>query len=223
MSLAQNLTKISSLLPASVKLVAVSKTQLVSTIQEAYQLGQRRFGENKVQELVSKHPLLPTDIEWHFIGHLQSNKVKLIIPFVSMIHSIDSLKLLIQVNQEAAKAGRVIDCLLEIHIASEESKFGLDFSDAKSLVESDTYRSMKNIILRGVMGMATFTDDITIVRNEFRTLHSCFESIKKDHFPTDERFSEISMGMSDDFNVAVEEGSTIVRIGTALFGSRIYQ
>ena len=223
MSVRHNLANFSALLPPTVNLVAVSKNQPVSDILEAYQCGQRRFGENKVQELLNKQPQLPEDIEWHFIGHLQTNKVKYIVPFISMIESIDSLKLLNEINGEAAKIKRVVDCLLEMFIATEESKFGLDLEEAKALFDSGEYRAMSNIRIRGLMGMATFTDDENRVRKEFQSLHHHFQLLKKEYFPDDPRFSELSMGMSDDYMIAVEEGSTIVRIGTALFGERKYR
>jgi PLP dependent protein len=220
MNIQHNLTDLLSNLPPAVKLVAVSKNQSESAILEAYQLGQFRFGENKVQEIVRKQAVLPGNIEWHFIGHLQTNKVRYIVPFVRLIHSIDSLKLLAEVNREATKINRVVDCLLEIHIAMEDSKFGLKIPDVYTLLESKDYRSMQNVRISGLMGMATFTDDLVQVRKEFRLLHEYFQQIKRDYFPDDPDFKEISMGMSDDYPIAVEEGSTIVRIGTAIFGER---
>lgn len=220
MSIPNNFASLNAILPPAVKLVAVSKNHPAGSITEAYNCGQRRFGENKVQELISKQKLLPSDIEWHFIGHLQTNKIRPIISFVKMIHSIDSIRLLSQVNKEAARIGRTVDCLLEMYIATEESKFGLDLAEARSLFESDEYKAMKNIRLCGVMGMATFTEDTVKVRSEFRSLKGYFEILKKDYFEGDPGFSEISMGMSDDFRIAVEEGSTMIRVGTTLFGSR---
>jgi PLP dependent protein len=220
MSIRQNLAVLTALFPLSVKLVAVSKTQPPEAIQEAYDNGQRRFGENKVQELLSKQPLLPDDIEWHFIGHLQTNKVKLIVPIVKLIHSIDSLRLLSAVNIEASKIGRVVDCLLEMHIATEDTKFGMDLDEARSLLGSPEYWFMRHIRITGLMGMATFTNDDSIVRKEFRKLHSCFQVLKEEFFRDNNSFAEISMGMSEDFRIAIEEGSTMVRIGTAIFGVR---
>ena len=220
MSIQQKLADLFSYLPPTVKLVAVSKNQPGSDILEAYQHGQRRFGENKVQELVSKQATLPADIEWHFIGHLQTNKIRYIIPFIRLIQSIDSLKLLVEVNKEAVRINRVVDCLLELHIATEETKFGFDFPEVRTLLESKDYRSMQNVRITGLMGMATFTDDLISVRKEFQLLHQSYQIIKKDYFADEPYFSEISMGMSEDYRIAVEEGSTIVRIGTAIFGER---
>jgi pyridoxal phosphate enzyme (YggS family) len=220
MSIQRRLDDLLVRIPPTVKLVAVSKNHSAGEILEAYQCGQRRFGENRVQELVAKQPLLPQDIEWHFIGHLQTNKVRSIIPFVSLIQSIDSLKLLSEVNNEAGKINRKVDCLLEMHIAAEDTKFGLDLESAGSLLGSEDFRAMQNINIKGVMGMATFTSDTQLVRSEFRNLRNCFDFLKIKYFPEKNTFTEISMGMSDDFPAAIEEGSTIVRIGTAIFGER---
>ena len=202
------------------KLVAVSKTKPVSQILDMYQQGQRAFGENRVQELLEKQPQLPTDIEWHAIGHLQTNKVKYIAPFVSMIHAVDSLKLLQEINKQAKKNERRIDCLLQIKIAAEDTKFGLDQATAISMLISDTYLQMRHIRIVGLMGMATFTNDQEQVRDEFRTLKTFFDQLKTEYFQEKDYFQEISMGMSGDFEIAQEEGSTIVRIGSLLFGSR---
>ncbi len=202
------------------RLVAVSKTKPNSAIENLYQKGQRIFGENRVQELVEKEASLPKDIRWHLIGHLQSNKVKYIAPFVAMIHSIDSLKLLKEVNKQAAKHERTIDVLLQFHIAQETSKFGLSISEAKSILDSDAYKQMDNIQVVGVMGMASFSDDLVLVRKEFKKLKSHFDLLKKSYFSNRESFKEISMGMSGDYKIAVEEGSTLVRIGSLLFGAR---
>lgn len=204
------------------KLVAVSKTHSVEEIMEAYQTGQRCFAENKAQELSAKQPLLPSDIEWHFIGHLQSNKVKYIAPFVSLIHSVDSLKLLQVIDKEASKNGRTISCLLQFHIAEEDTKFGLDIEEAEEILESKAYRELKNISIAGIMGMTTFTDDYDQVRREFRHLKAIFDQLKGKYFAHDPAFREISMGMSDDYEIAVSEGSTLVRIGSSIFGARIY-
>jgi PLP dependent protein len=222
MTIAENLTRIKSTLPPGVKLAAVSKTHPVEDIVEAYSTGHRCFAENKAQELSAKHPLLPADIEWHFIGHLQTNKVKYIAPFVSVIHSVDSLRLLQVINAEALKSSRIIDCLLQFHIAGEETKFGLSYVEAMELLESKGYRSMQNIRIAGVMGMATFTDDQNQVRKEFRQLKSFFDRLKTDCFSDDPHFREISMGMSDDYQIAIEEGSTLVRVGSSIFGHRSY-
>jgi pyridoxal phosphate enzyme (YggS family) len=222
MDIAKNLEKIKSDLPKGVKLVAVSKTKPNEAILEAYQTGHRMFGENKAQELIRKQPELPDDIEWHFIGHLQSNKAKYIAPFVSMVHSIDSFKILKTVNKEARKNDRVIPCLLQFHIAEEESKYGLTENDAREILESEAYKNMQNVSIAGVMGMATFTDDSEKVRSEFTRLKTIFKNIKEAYFAEDPGFKEISMGMSDDYLLAVVEGSTIVRVGSKIFGARNY-
>ncbi len=220
MSIRDNIKKIKEQLPPSVTLIAVSKTNPVESIRDAYYAGQRIFGENRVQEIVDKLPQLPTNIEWHFIGHLQSNKVKLITPFIAMIHSIDSLRLLEEVNKEAVKNNRIIDCLLEMYIATEESKFGLDMTEVFALLDSSEYKEMQNVRICGLMGMATFTDNTDVVRNEFKSMRTYFEIIKEKYFNANLPFKEISMGMSSDYKIAIEEGSTMVRIGTAIFGSR---
>jgi pyridoxal phosphate enzyme (YggS family) len=220
MSVAENLNALRSAIPANVRLVAVSKTKPVKSIQEAYNAGQRIFGENRVQELTQKQPLLPNDIEWHLIGHLQKNKVKYIASFISLIHSVDSLELLETINKEAAKCGRVISCLLQFHIAKEETKFGLSFEEAIVLIHSKKFREMKNVKICGVMGMATLTDDESLVRKEFRELQGIFETLKEQDFRNSKDFKEISMGMSADYKIAIEECSTLVRIGSAIFGER---
>jgi PLP dependent protein len=220
MTIKDNLTRTLKDIPAGVKLVAVSKTMPPEVILEAWEAGQRTFGENKAQELINKQPLLPADIQWHFIGHLQTNKVKYIAPFVEMIESVDSLKLLREINKEAAKCGRVINCLLQFHIATEETKYGLDISEAESILKSDEYKALKNIQIAGVMGMATFTDNHDTVRNEFGELVRIFNHLRRKYFRENPGFKEISMGMSGDYLLAIEEGSTIVRIGTAIFGTR---
>ena len=216
----ENLEKIRATVPEGVTLVAVSKTKPVSDVQEAYDAGQRIFGENHALEMRDKHEVLPADIQWHFIGHLQTNKIKYIIPFVTLIHSIDTANLLEAVNKEAQKHHRVVDCLLQFHIAQEETKFGLDLEEARELLESDAFRQMEHVRLCGVMGMATFTDDIEEVRKEFRHLKSIFNTLKNDYFAGQEQFKEISMGMSDDYPIAIEEGATMVRVGSKIFGIR---
>lgn len=203
-----------------VTLVAVSKTHPPERILELYRSGQRIFGENRVQEMVDKYEVLPKDIEWHLIGHLQTNKVKYIAPFVRMIHSVDSLRLLQEIDRQARKAGRVIDCLLQFHIAEEETKFGLDEQEARALLSSPEYQSMPGIRVCGVMGMASFTPDADHVRGEFRHLHDIFQRLRVEYFLNAPHFREISMGMSGDWQIAVEEGSTMVRIGSLLFGQR---
>jgi hypothetical protein len=206
----------------STRLVAVSKTQPTEAILNLYDQGQRIFGENKVQEMVSKHEALPKDIEWHLIGHLQSNKVKYMASFVAMIHSVDSLKLLEEINRQAERNHRVINCLLQFKINDEETKFGLDQKEAFALLESASYPTLQNIRLCGVMGMASFVEDEAQIRQEFKALHQIFDALKDRYFPNDENFKEISMGMSDDYPIAIAEGSTLVRIGTLLFGARNY-
>lgn len=217
MTVSINLKNILSTLPCAVKLVLVSKYQSVETIMEAYNTGYRVFGENKAQELITKQPLMPKDIEWHFIGHLQTNKVKYIVPFVSLIHSVESLKLLMEINKEALKNNKIINCLMQFHIATEETKFGLSYQEAEEILNSDDYKKLNNINICGVMGMATFTEDKQVVRKEFQNLKHIFDTLKSKYFAGNETFKEISMGMSDDFHVAVEEGSTMVRVGTAIF------
>jgi hypothetical protein len=206
----------------STRLVAVSKTQPTEAILNLYDQGQRIFGENKVQEMVSKHEALPKDIEWHLIGHLQSNKVKYMASFVAMIHSVDSLKLLEEINRQAERNHRVINCLLQFKINDEETKFGLDQKEAFALLESASYPTLQNIRLCGVMGMASFVEDEEQIRREFKALHQIFDALKARYFPNDDNFKEISMGMSDDYPIAIAEGSTLVRIGTLLFGARNY-
>jgi pyridoxal phosphate enzyme (YggS family) len=209
-----------NLAPTSTLLVAVSKTKPAEAIQELYDQGQRVFGENKVQELTWKYEALPKDIKWHAIGHLQTNKVKYIAPFIAMIHSVDSLKLMKEINKQAKKNDRVIEVLLQFHIAEEDTKFGLDLSEAQEILSSDFYKNSENIKVVGVMGMATFTDDKNQVRNEFRTLKGFFDELKKEFFENENSFKEASMGMSGDYGIAAEEGSTMVRIGSLLFGTR---
>jgi PLP dependent protein len=220
MDITRNIAEIKQSLPEDVKLVAVSKKKSPETILQAYNAGHKIFGENKAQELIQKQEILPKDIEWHFIGHLQTNKAKYLMPFVSMIHGIDSFKILKTVNKEAKKNNRVIPCLLQFHIAQESTKFGLSEEEAYEILDSEEYKTLKNISIVGVMGMATFTDDKLQVRNEFRFLKKIFDKLKKEYFSRKKGFKEISMGMSDDYPIAVEEGSTIVRIGSKIFGAR---
>ena len=222
MSISLILSSIKAELPKQVRLVAVSKYHPVEMIQEAYDAGQRLFGENHVQEMTQKYALLPKDIEWHFIGHLQTNKVKYIAPFVSLIHSVDSLKLLKEINKQAEKAQRVIPCLLQIHIAKEETKFGFSFDECREMLRQGEWKNLKNVQLCGVMGMGTFTDNVDQVRSEFHSLKDFFDEIKENVFSDNPSFREISMGMTDDYPIAIEEGSTLIRIGTKIFGERIY-
>lgn len=202
------------------RLIAVSKTHSLESIREAYDAGQRIFGENKVQELIAKQAALPKDIEWHMIGHLQSNKAKQLVPFVSLIHSVDSFKLLEEINKQARKINRVVACLLQVHIATEETKFGFDESELIQLIQSRELTNLDSIKVRGLMGMATFTDNQDQVRAEFKGLKNLFDQIAAMTLPASVEMKELSMGMSQDYPIAVEEGSTLVRIGTALFGSR---
>ncbi len=202
-------------------LVAVSKTKPNEAILRLYEQGQRIFGENRVQELTQKYETLPKDIEWHLIGHLQTNKVKYIAPFVQLIHSVDSLKLLQEIDKQAAKNDRTIDCLLQMYIADENTKFGLSEIEAFDLLDTNAYADMQHIRIVGVMGMATFTNDTTQVRNEFKQLKYIFKQFKQKYFAEKDYFKEISMGMSGDYRIAIEEGSTMVRIGSLLFGNRL--
>ncbi|MBQ8222233.1 MAG: YggS family pyridoxal phosphate-dependent enzyme [Bacteroidales bacterium] len=218
----ENLNIVGATVPSNVTLIAVSKTKPVADLQEAYDAGQRVFGENKALEMRDKHQALPDDIQWHFIGHLQTNKIKYIASFVTLIHSIDSASLLEAVNKEAAKKERIIDCLLQFHIAQEETKFGLDLEEAKQMMESDSFNNMKNIRIVGVMGMATFTDNTNQIRNEFKSLKNIFDFLKDNYFHDKDYFKEISMGMSDDYPIAIEEGATMVRVGSKIFGARNY-
>lgn len=220
MSISQNLKNILSTIPKGVKLIAVSKTKPNEAIVEAYQSGQRIFGENKAQELAAKQKDLPSDIEWHMIGHMQSNKVKYIAPFVSLIHSVDSLSLLQEINKQAIKNNRTISVLLQFHIAEEETKFGFSFSEVEELLNSNACKELKNIEVCGVMGMATFTDNQEQIKKEFKQLKSYFNQLKSAHFNEKERFNEISMGMSGDYLLAIQEGSTMVRVGSSIFGGR---
>jgi pyridoxal phosphate enzyme (YggS family) len=216
MPIAQNLTKIKSQLPAHVTLVAVSKTKPVADLMEAYHAGQRVFGENYVQELVEKHEALPKDIQWHFIGHLQSRKVKQLAQFISLIHGVDSFKLLQEINKQAANNNRIIDCLLQIHIADEETKFGLDEEELNHILTSDYFKNLENIRIVGLMGMATFTDNQIQIEKEFKHLKTIFEKLRTQNF----ELKTLSMGMSGDFPLAISCGSTMVRIGSSIFGSR---
>ena len=221
MSIAENIRGIKSGLPADVKLVAVSKFNPVESVIEAYNAGQIVFGESRMQELDSKHKQLPDDIEWHFIGHLQTNKVKAIIPYVHTIHSVDSWKLIAEIERQASLAGRVVNCLLEIHIAREDSKYGLSEEGCRQLLDNNDWHALKYVRLCGVMGMATYTDDEELIRTEFKMLHDIFNGLKCRYFEGFDYFSEISMGMSHDYKIAIEEGSTMVRIGSSIFGERI--
>jgi len=215
-----NLTLLKQQIPSSVRLIAVSKTKPVSYIMEAYNAGHRLFGENRVQELLSKKDLLPPDIEWHLIGHLQSNKVKSVVPFISMIQSVDSFKLFQVIDSEALRVSRVVDCLLQIHIAKEETKFGFNMMELNEMLESQEFVRLQNVRICGIMGIATFIDDSSQVRKEFSFLADCYKTLKNRYFSGSPDFREISMGMSGDYELAIKEGSTIVRIGSLIFGER---
>lgn len=221
MSIAENLEKIQSTLPEHVQLVAVSKTKPNEQLMEAYDAGNRVFGENKVQELTGKYEVLPKDIEWHMIGHLQRNKVKYIAPFVTLIHGVDSKRLLVEINKQGAKNGRVIDVLLQMHIAIESTKFGFDKAELLEMLDAPEFAELQNVRPVGLMGMASYTDNEAQVRSEFASLKSLFDELKASHF-SDASFKEISMGMSGDYPLAIEEGSTMVRVGSAIFGARNY-
>ncbi|MFK8037906.1 MAG: YggS family pyridoxal phosphate-dependent enzyme [Crocinitomicaceae bacterium] len=214
------LKHINQSIPASVSLVAVSKTKPISLLLEAYDAGQRIFGENKALEMAEKYEALPKDIEWHFIGHLQTNKVKYIAPFVDLIHSIDSFKILSKINSEAKKNDRVINILLQFHIAKEDSKFGFSLKSAFEMLDSKDFSLLNNISIQGVMGMATFTNDQEIISSEFKSLKSIFDQLKTSHFSDNTSFKEISMGMSGDYKLAIVGGSTMVRVGSSIFGQR---
>jgi len=222
MSIPQKIKEIVNSIPQNVKLVAVSKTKPNEDIMEAYEGGYRIFGENKPQELTRKYDELPKDIEWHMIGHLQSNKVKYIAPFVSLIHAVDSIKLLKEINKQAQKNDRIIDCLFQFHIADEQTKFGFSLPEAEEVINSETFKGFENIRITGVMGMATFTDNEDQIKKEFQNLKFIFDQLKTKHFQDINEFKEISMGMSGDYRLAIEEGSTMVRVGSTIFGARNY-
>ncbi|WP_121907404.1 YggS family pyridoxal phosphate-dependent enzyme [Ulvibacter antarcticus] len=216
MSISENITKLTKQLSEDVTLVAVSKTKPVSDLMEAYKAGQRIFGENKIQEMASKWEEMPKDVQWHMIGHVQTNKVKYMAPFVSLIHAVDSFKLLKEINKQAKKNDRVIDCLLQIKIAEEDSKFGMDAADAGVLLASEELKSLQNIKIKGLMGMATFTENEKQLRSEFQKLKKCFNNLMNTY-----ELSIISLGMSSDYIIAISEGSTMIRVGSAIFGERV--
>ena len=219
MSIAENLLSIKNTLPEQVTLVAVSKTKPIPDLMEAYDAGQRIFGENKIQEMESKWEQMPKDIQWHMIGHVQTNKVKFMAPFVSLIHGVDSFKLLKEINKQALKNNRIIDCLLQMHIAEEETKFGLDEQELDSLLASSEFKEMKNIRITGLMGMATFTEKKDQVKKEFMHLKSIFDKLQSQQTENCQ-MTTLSMGMSGDYKLAIECGSTMVRIGSSIFGGR---
>ena len=217
-----HLKEILAELPPQTRLVAVSKFHPAEAIREAYDMGQRIFGESKVQELTGKYESLPKDIEWHFIGHLQTNKVKYIAPFVSMIHAVDSFKLLCEIDKQAAKVNRVIPCLLEMHVAQEESKFGFTFEECRALLAEGEWKNLSHVSIAGIMGMASYTDDLHQIQQEFQSLSDFFKELKNSSFSGNSQFCELSMGMSHDYPEAVKRGSTLVRVGSKIFGDRIY-
>ena len=219
----EEIKRIQAELPESVRLVAVSKFHPVESLQEAYDAGQRIFGESKVQEMTMKYEVLPKDIEWHFIGHLQTNKIKYMAPYVALIHGVDSYKLLAEINKQAVKAGRIIPCLLQIHIAQEETKFGFSTDECRAMLEAGEWKALENVRIAGVMGMATNTEDEAQIAREFGVLAGFFHEMKEVHFKDAPEFKEISMGMSDDYPLAIEKGSTLIRIGSRIFGERVYQ
>ncbi|MEG0646713.1 MAG: YggS family pyridoxal phosphate-dependent enzyme [Bacteroides sp.] len=222
MSIADNLKQVLTELPTGVRLVAVSKFNPNEAIEEAYRAGQRIFGESKVQEMTAKQESLPNDIEWHFIGHLQTNKIKYMAAYVAMIHGIDSYKLLTEVNKQAQKVGRVIDCLLQVHVAQEETKFGFSPDECRAMLVDGAWKTLENIRICGLMGMASNTDDTKQIDREFETLHNLFEELRVTFFVDAPQFKELSMGMSHDYHLAIARGSTLVRVGSKIFGERNY-
>ncbi|WP_303013003.1 YggS family pyridoxal phosphate-dependent enzyme [uncultured Bacteroides sp.] len=222
MSIADNLKQVLAELPQGVRLVAVSKFHPNDAIEEAYRAGQRIFGESKVQEMTAKYESLPKDIEWHFIGHLQSNKIKYMIPYVAMIHGIDSYRLLAEVNRQAAKTGRNVNCLLQIHVAQEETKFGFTPDECKDMLSAEEWKNLTHVRICGLMGMASNTDNVEQIKQEFGLLNRLFKEIKTIWFADSDAFRELSMGMSHDYHEAIAAGSTLVRVGSKIFGERNY-
>jgi len=219
-SIKENIKEIRKHVPEHVRLVCVSKFNPNEAILEAYECGERVFGESKVQELRAKFETLPKDICWHFIGHLQSNKIKDIVSFVDLIHGVDSYKLLVEINKQAAKTGKTVNCLLQVHIAREETKFGFSAEELMSMMTAVEWKELSHIQICGLMGMATYTEDTEQIRSEFSSLKSLFNQVKKEFFTHENSFSELSMGMSDDYRIAIEEGSTLIRVGSSIFGHR---
>lgn len=222
MSIQSNIQSIRTHIPSHVRLVCVSKFNPNESILEAYETGERIFGESKVQELCGKYETLPKDIVWHFIGHLQTNKIRYIVPFVSLIHGVDSYKLLTEIDKQAAKAGKTVPCLLQVHIAQEETKFGFSPDELLEMFEAEAWKQLKNIQICGLMGMATYTVNKDQIRHEFNGLKTLFDQVKQQYFSNETSFCELSMGMSDDYLIAIEEGSTLVRVGSSIFGHRNY-
>ena len=221
MNVQENIKEIKDSIPANVRLVAVTKFHDNDEILKAYDAGHKLFGESRVQELIEKQPELPKDIEWHFVGRLQRNKVKFIVPFIRCIHSVDSKRLLRQIDRQATAADRVIPCLLQIHIAEEDTKAGFSEEECWDFLSKGKWKEMKHVQISGLMGMATFTEDEEKVRNEFKKLRTYFDKVKEQFFADDPHFKELSMGMSSDYNIAVDEGSTLIRVGTKIFGERV--
>lgn len=222
MHIAEQISRLHQELPEGVSLLAISKYQPIEALQEAYDAGQRMFGENHIQEMAAKATALPKDIEWHFTGHVQTNKIKYMAPFVSLIHAVDSFRLLREINKHAAKHERRIDCLLQIHIAQEETKYGLTVDECRQLLANEPWRELQHIRITGLMAMGSNTDDLEKVRNEFRQIKQLFDELKSTYFADEPSFSQLSEGMTDDYPIAIEEGSTIVRIGSMIFGERQY-
>ena len=222
MSIAQKIQQLRSSLPEGVSLLAISKFQPIEALQEAYDAGQRMFGENHIQEMAAKAAVLPKDVEWHFTGHVQTNKIKYMASFVSLIHAVDSYRLLREINKHAAKHNRIIDCLLQIHIAQEETKFGFTIDECREMLATEPWKELQNVRITGLMAMGSNTDDMEQVRNEFRQMKQFFDELKTIYFADQPSFNQLSEGMTDDYPIAIEEGSTIVRIGSMIFGSRGY-
>ena len=221
MSIANSIQQLQHSLPKGVSLLAISKYQPIEAIQEAYDAGQRLFGENHIQEMAAKAAALPQDIEWHFTGHVQTNKIKYMAPFVSLIHAVDSFRLLREIDKHAAKHERRIDCLLQIHIAQEETKYGLSIEECRNLLAHEPWRELQHVRIVGLMAMGSNTDDMEQVRSEFRRMKELFDELKSTYFANEPSFSQLSEGMTDDYPIAIEEGSTIVRIGSMIFGERM--
>lgn len=220
MSVAEQITRLQKELPEGVNLLAISKYQPIEAIQEAYDAGQRMFGENHIQEMAAKAASLPKDIQWHFTGHVQTNKIKYMAPFVSLVHAVDSFRLLREIDKHAAKHERRIDCLLQIHIAQEDTKYGLSVDECRQLLTNEPWRELQHVRITGLMAMGSNTDDMEQVRNEFKQIKNLFDELKEKYFPDEPSFCQISEGMTDDYPIAIEEGSNIVRIGSMIFGER---
>ena len=223
MSISSNIEHLRSSLPSGVSLLAISKYQPIEALREAYDAGQRMFGENHIQEMAAKASVLPRDIEWHFTGHVQTNKIKYMAPFVSLIHAVDSFRLLREIDKHAAKHHRVIDCLLQIHIAQEDTKYGFTIDECRTMLATEPWRELRHVRITGLMAMGSNTDDVEQVRSEFRQMKMFFDELRSTHFASSPSFCQLSEGMTDDYPIAIEEGSTIVRIGSMIFGERQYK